>query len=160
VRTGALTEAMARYLSAAVRGRLNIVIAGGTGSGKTSLLDALGGCMPARERVVTIEDLAELRLEHPQCLALEGRPPNVEGRGEITLTDLVREALRMRPDRLIIGEVRGPEAFAFLQAMNTGHPGSLLTIHANSPEEVPRRLETLVLMAGVPMRPQDVRDYR
>ena len=159
VAVGALTDDMARFLAAAVRHRLNVVIAGGTGGGKTSLLNALGRCIPGRERVVTIEDMAELRLEHPQCLSLEGRPPSVEGRGEITVSDLVREALRMRPDRLIIGEVRGPEAFAFFQAMNTGHPGSLLTIHANGPEEVPRRLETLVLMSGVPMTPATIREY-
>lgn len=158
-RSEALTPKMAAFIAAAVVHRCNVVIAGGTGSGKTSLLNAAGQSIPARERVITIEDMSELRLQHPQWLALEGRPPNVEGRGEVTLSDLVKEALRMRPDRLIVGEVRGPEAFAFLQAMNTGHPGSLLTIHANRPEEVLRRLETLVLMSGVPLTPSVIREY-
>ena len=137
-----------------MRGRLNILVAGGTGAGKTTMLNVLSSFIPADERIVTIEDAAELQLRQPHVVRLESRPPNIEGRGEITIRDLVRNALRMRPDRIVVGEVRGGEALDMLQAMNTGHDGSLTTVHANSPRDALSRLETMVLMAGVdlPMR--------
>ncbi|HEY4790403.1 MAG TPA: ATPase, T2SS/T4P/T4SS family, partial [Actinomycetes bacterium] len=141
-------------LSRAVSGRLNILVSGGAGAGKTTTLNVLSSWLPVAERIVTIEDAAELQLRQPHWLRLEYRPPNIEGRGEITIRDLVRNALRMRPDRIVVGEVRGGEALDMLQAMNTGHDGSLTTVHANSPRDVLSRLETMVLMAGVdiPMR--------
>jgi len=123
-------------------------VSGGTGSGKTSTLNALGLCIPEGERLISIEDAAELRLQHPHIVSLESRPPNLEGQGEVTIRTLVRNALRMRPDRIIVGEVRGGEAFDMLQAMNTGHRGSLTTLHANSPADALIRLESMVLMAG------------
>jgi pilus assembly protein CpaF len=140
---------VAELLSAAILAGWNIVIAGGTGAGKTTLLNALAGCAPAGERVVTVEDAAELRLPQPHVLRLEARPPNAEGAGEVSQRDLVRSALRLRPDRLVLGEVRGGEALDLLQALNTGHAGCLSTVHANGPADALRRLETLVLMAGV-----------
>lgn len=140
---------MAHFLQACIRARLNILISGGTGSGKTSTLNALARCIPEGERLVTIEDTAELQLVASNLVSLETRPPNIEGQGEINIRTLVRNALRMRPDRIIVGEVRGPEAFDMLQAMNTGHPGSLTTVHANSPADAVRRLESMVLMAGL-----------
>ncbi|HEX9697014.1 MAG TPA: CpaF family protein [Actinomycetota bacterium] len=142
------------FLEACVRGKQNVLITGGTGSGKTTLLNVLSGWVGAAERIITIEDAAELRLQQPHVVSLESRPANVEGRGEVTIRDLVRNALRMRPDRIIVGEVRGGEALDMLQAMNTGHEGSLTTVHANAPRDALFRLETMVLMAGfdLPMR--------
>ena len=145
---GTLTPQMVRYLAAVVQGRLNILISGGTGAGKTTLLNCLTSFIPHHERVVTIEDSAELQLQQPHVVPLETRPPDVDGVGEITQRDLVRNSLRMRPDRIIVGECRGPEALDMLQAMNTGHDGSLTTVHANSPRECLQRLEVMVLMAG------------
>ncbi|MCJ7677418.1 MAG: CpaF family protein [Anaerolineales bacterium] len=139
---------MARYLERCVRQRVSVLVSGGTGSGKTSTLNALGRVIPMGERLITIEDSAELQLGHPHWIALEARPPNIEGQGEIPIRTLVRNALRMRPDRIIVGEVRGGEAFDMLQAMNTGHRGSMTTLHANSPEDALIRLESMVLMAG------------
>jgi pilus assembly protein CpaF len=140
---------MAALLAAAVRTRRNIVVCGGTGSGKTTLLNALAALIPARERIVTIEDAAELQLHHEHVVALEARPRNLEGQGEVGIRDLVRNALRMRPDRIIVGECRGGEALDMLQAMNTGHEGSLTTAHANSPRDLLSRLEIMALMAGI-----------
>ncbi len=144
----ALTPEMVRYLAAAVQARLNLIISGGTGAGKTTLLNCLTSFIPHHERVLTIEDSAELILQQPHVVPLETRPPNLDGKGEITQRDLVRNALRMRPDRIVVGEVRGPEALDMLQAMNTGHDGSLSTVHANSPRECLQRIEVMVLMAG------------
>ncbi len=145
----AVTDEMQRYMEACVKSRMNILISGGTGSGKTTLLNALSRWIPATERVVTIEDAAELRLQRDHVVRLETRPPNIEGRGEITQRDLVRNCLRMRPDRIIIGEVRGPETLDMLQAMNTGHEGSMTTVHANNPRDALRRIENMVSMAGL-----------
>ena len=155
---GALTERMSRFLVRSVIAKKNIVISGGTGSGKTTLLNCLSGAIPADERVVTIEDAAELQLKQPHVVSLETRPPNLEGRGEYTIRDLVKNALRMRPDRIVVGECRGGEALDMLQAMNTGHDGSLTTTHANSPLEAISRLETLVLMAGVDLPVRAIRE--
>jgi pilus assembly protein CpaF len=141
--------AVAELLAWAVEVRLNVVVSGGTGAGKTTLLNAMGGCIPGGERVVTVEDAAELRLPGEHVVRLEARPANAEGAGAVRVRDLVRNALRMRPDRILVGEVRGPEALDMLQAMNTGHEGSLSTCHANSPEDALRRLETMVLMGDV-----------
>src|SRR6187549_549942 len=138
---------MARFLTRAVTIRKNIIISGGTGSGKTTLLNVLSGAIPETERVVTIEDAAELQLAQAHVVSLESRPPNLEGKGAYTIRDLVKNALRMRPDRIVVGECRGSEAIDMLQAMNTGHDGSMTTVHANSSEEVIKRLEVLVLMA-------------
>lgn len=146
---GSLDRAMLDFLGVCVAHRRNILVSGGTGSGKTTLLNVLSGLIPEAERVITIEDSAELAFEHPNLVALEARPTNIEGRGEITIRDLVRNALRMRPDRIVIGECRGGEALDMLQAMNTGHDGSLSTVHANSPRELLSRLEVMVLMSGV-----------
>ncbi len=151
VQKGAMTEEMAAFLSACVRARLNLLISGGTGSGKTTLLNALSAFIPSDERVITIEDAAELRLQQPHIGRLETRPKNVEGAGEVTTRDLVRNALRMRPDRIVIGECRGPEALDMLQAMNTGHEGSLTTVHANDTRDALSRLEMMVGMAGFDM---------
>jgi pilus assembly protein CpaF len=148
IRVGTLSEGMAEVLLACVRAKLNIVVSGGTGSGKTTMLNALSAAIPARERIVTIEDPIELRLQQRHVVPLEARPASTEGRGEVTQRDLVRNALRMRPDRIIVGEVRGPEAFDMMQAMNTGHEGSLTTVHANSPRDALGRIENMVLMAG------------
>jgi pilus assembly protein CpaF len=145
---GALTEDMVNLLAGCVRARLNILISGGTGAGKTTLLNALSSFIPGSERVITIEDAAELRLQQEHVVRLETRPPNSEGRGEVVARDLVKNALRMRPDRIIVGEVRSAEALDMLQAMNTGHEGSLTTIHANSPRDALARLETMILFAG------------
>jgi pilus assembly protein CpaF len=144
---GSCTPAMMRFLDLCVRGRRNIIVSGGTGTGKTTLLNALSQSVSAEERVITIEDSAELRLTHLNLVRLEARRANVEGRGEVTIRDLVRNALRMRPDRIIVGECRGSEAFDMLQAMNTGHEGSMTTLHANSPRDMLARLEGLVMMA-------------
>jgi pilus assembly protein CpaF len=154
---GSLDTRMLRFLQRAVRCRRNIVVAGGTGSGKTTLLNVLSSAIDAHERVVTIEDAAELRLQQAHVVSLESRPSNLEGRGEITIRDLVRNALRMRPDRIIVGECRGGEAIDMLQAMNTGHEGSMTTLHANTPAESIARLETLCLMSGLELPLRAVR---
>ena len=151
VAVGALRPAMVDVLAAAVEGKVSAIITGGTGSGKTTLLNAMSQYIPNRERLITIEDAAELQLQQPHVGRLETRPANVEGKGEIRQRDLVRNALRMRPDRIIVGECRGEEAFDMLQAMNTGHEGSMTTIHANSPRDALKRLEQMVGMAGLPM---------
>ncbi len=151
VEIGSLSQPMLDFLAVCVRTRRNIVVSGGTGSGKTTLLNLLSNLIPPGERVVTIEDAAELRLAHAHRVSLEARPANAEGRGQVTIRDLVRNALRMRPDRIVVGECRGGEAIDMLQAMNTGHDGSLTTVHANSPRDVISRLETMVLMADVEM---------
>ncbi|WP_100277753.1 CpaF family protein [Mariprofundus aestuarium] len=153
----AMTPRMATFLAAAVKARINILISGGTGSGKTTLLNALSGFVPEKERIVTIEDSAELQLQQPHVVRLEVRPPNIEGKGEITQRDLVRNCLRMRPDRIVVGEVRGAESLDMLQAMNTGHDGSLTTIHANTPRDALTRLEHMVGMSGVPIPTNVVR---
>jgi pilus assembly protein CpaF len=155
---GAITEAMGRFLTRSVVAKKNIVISGGTGSGKTTLLNVLSAAIPDDERIVTIEDSAELRLAQPHVVSLETRPANMEGKGEYTIRDLVRNALRMRPDRIVVGECRGGEALDMLQAMNTGHDGSLTTTHANSPIEALSRLETLALMAGVDLPSRAIRE--
>ena len=153
-----LPPAAGELLALAVSARASILVSGGTGSGKTTTLNALSGAIPGGERIVTIEDAAELALRQAHVLRLEARPPNLEGRGEVTIRQLVRNALRMRPDRIVVGEVRGPEALDLLQALNTGHDGSLSTVHANSPEDALRRLETLALMAGVGLPHAAVRE--
>ncbi len=158
IELGTLTEPMARFLTRTVITRKNIVISGGTGSGKTTLLNVLSAAVPDEERIVTIEDAAELRLPQPHVVSLESRPPNMEGRGEITIRDLLRNALRMRPDRIIVGECRGGEALDMLQAMNTGHEGSMTTTHANSPREALARLETLALMSGLDLPARAIRE--
>jgi pilus assembly protein CpaF len=145
----ALTKDIAEMLEMCVNARLNVLISGGTGSGKTTLLNALSAYIPENERIVTIEDSAELQLQQPHVVRLETRPPNIEGKGEVTQRDLVRNTLRMRPDRIVIGEVRGGEAIDMLQAMNTGHDGSLTTIHANTPRDALARLETMIQMTGM-----------
>ncbi len=145
----ALTKDIADMLEMCVKARLNVLISGGTGAGKTTLLNALSSYIPEDERIVTIEDSAELQLQQPHVVRLETRPPNIEGRGEVTQRDLVRNALRMRPDRIVIGEVRGGEAIDMLQAMNTGHDGSLTTVHANTPRDALSRLETMIQMTGM-----------
>ncbi len=155
---GSLTEDIASFLDTCVKLRKNIVISGGTGSGKTTLLNILSSFLPNRERIVTIEDAAELQLRQEHVVRLESRPPNIEGKGEIAIRDLVKNALRMRPDRIVIGECRGGEALDMLQAMNTGHDGSLTTIHANTPRDCLSRLETLVLMAGVDLPLRAIRE--
>jgi pilus assembly protein CpaF len=154
VGNGTMTQHIADFLQACVKQRLNILISGGTGTGKTTLLNALSAAIPNSERIISIEDPIEMKLQQAHVIAMEARPPNIEGRNEVTQRDLVRNALRMRPDRIIIGEVRGPEAFDMLQAMNTGHEGSLTTVHANSPRDALSRVENMVLMAGfdLPMR--------
>jgi len=149
VEKNALTKDIADMLQMVVHARLNVLISGGTGAGKTTLLNALSAFIPENERIVTIEDSAELQLQQPHTVRLETRPPNIEGRGEVTQRDLVRNALRMRPDRIVIGEVRGGEAIDMLQAMNTGHDGSLTTIHANTPRDALSRLETMIQMTGM-----------
>ena len=151
VEVGALRPAMVDVLAAAVQGRVSTIITGGTGSGKTTMLNALSRYIPEHERLITIEDAAELQLQQPHKGRLETRPANIEGKGEIRIRDLLRNALRMRPDRIIIGECRGEEAFDMLQAMNTGHEGSMTTIHANSPRDAIKRLEQMIGMAGMPM---------
>lgn len=157
VEVNAIRPAMVEVLKAAVRARLSIIISGGTGSGKTTMLNALSGFISTSERLITIEDAAELQLQQPHVGRLETRPPNAEGRGEIRQRELVKNALRMRPDRIILGEVRGEEAFDMLQAMNTGHEGSMATIHANNAREAIRRLEQMIGMANLPMSQQSIR---
>jgi len=158
VRRHSMTHATARLLDACVRGRLNILVTGGTGSGKTTLLNVLSSFIPEDQRIVTIEDAVELRLLQDHVIRLEARPANIEGRGQVTIRDLVRNALRMRPDRIIVGEVRSGEALDMLQAMNTGHDGSLCTLHANSPRDSLSRLETMVLMAGLDLPLRAIRE--
>jgi pilus assembly protein CpaF len=155
---GSLTEDMGDFVGRCVRARLNVLVTGGTGSGKTTLLNVLSGFIPEEERIVTIEDAAELRLDQRHWLRLEARPANVEGQGEVTIRDLLRNALRMRPDRIVVGEVRGPEALDMLQAMNTGHDGSLSTVHCNSPRDAVSRLETMVLMSGFDLPVRAIRE--
>jgi pilus assembly protein CpaF len=158
VSLGSLTDEVSEVLSACVRGRLNVLVTGGTGTGKTTLLNAVSSFIPEDERVVTIEDAVELRLHQKHVIRLESRPPNIEGRGQVTIRDLVRNSLRMRPDRIIVGEVRGAEALDMLQAMNTGHDGSLSTVHCNSPRDALSRLETMVLMAGFDLPVRAIRE--
>lgn len=155
---GTLTPEMAELLHACVHGRLNIIVSGGTGTGKTTLLNVLSSFLPADERIVTIEDAVELQLQQEHVVRLESRPRNIEGKGEISIRDLVRNSLRMRPDRIVIGEVRGGESLDMLQAMNTGHDGSISTVHANSPRDAIARLETLVLMAGMDLPLRAIRE--
>jgi len=153
-----LSPRLASFLDSCVRGRASVLVSGGTGSGKTTLLNVLSGFVPETERLITIEDAVELRLRQRHVIRLESRPPNIEGKGEVTIRDLVRNALRMRPDRIIVGEVRGPEALDMLQAMNTGHEGSLTTLHANSPRDALARLETMILMAGMELPLHAIRE--
>jgi pilus assembly protein CpaF len=154
-----LTPEIADLLKGIVRAKLNVLISGGTGSGKTTLLNTLSRFIPEEERIITIEDAAELQLKQEHLVRLETRPPNIEGKGEINQRDLVRNSLRMRPDRIIVGEVRGQEAFDMLQAMNTGHDGSLTTIHANSPRDALMRVETMVAMTGLEIPSEFLRKY-
>jgi pilus assembly protein CpaF len=153
-----LTQPVADLLEACVRGKLNILVSGGTGAGKTTTLNVLSSFIPEDERIVTIEDAAELQLHQAHVLRLEARPPNIEGRGQVTIRDLVRNSLRMRPDRIVVGEVRDAAALDMLQAMNTGHDGSICTVHANSPRDVLSRVETMVLMAGVELPVRAIRE--
>ncbi len=153
-----LTPSMMDFLRAAIEARLNILVSGGTGSGKTTFLNVLSSYLPDRERIITIEDAAELLLNQGHVVRLESRPPNIEGTGEVRIRDLLRNALRMRPDRIIIGECRGAEALDMLQAMNTGHDGSLTTIHANTPRDALSRIETMVLMAGFDLPVRAIRE--
>lgn len=158
VRAGTITQEIVEFLAACVRLKLNILISGGTGTGKTTFLNALSAFIPESERIVTIEDPVEVKLQQPHVVSLEARPANIDGRGEITQRDLLRNTLRMRPDRIIIGEVRGPEAFDMLNAMNTGHEGSLSTIHANSPRDALARIENMVLMANLDLPDRAIRE--
>jgi len=155
---GSLSPAMAVFLEAAVKGRLNIIVSGGTGSGKTTSLNVLSSFIPEGERIVTIEDAAEIRLHQDHVITLEARPPNIEGKGAISIRELVRNSLRMRPDRIVVGEVRGGEALDMLQAMNTGHDGSLTTAHANTPRDLLSRVETMVMMAGMELPARAIRE--
>ncbi|QGG48570.1 CpaF family protein [Heliorestis convoluta] len=158
IQYGSLNEAMSLFLSKAVKAKANIMVAGGTGSGKSTLLNTLSSFIPEGERIITIEDAAELKLLQPHVISLEARPPNIEGKGAITIKDLVRNSLRMRPDRIIVGEVRGAETLDMLQAMNTGHNGSLSTVHANSPRDALSRLETMTLYAGIDLPLRAIRE--
>lgn len=158
IANGTLTTPLVTFLKACAEARVNIVISGGTGSGKTTLLNVVSAFIPAHERIITIEDIAELQLKQEHVARLEKRPPNVEGRGEVTIRQLVINALRMRPDRIIVGESRGSEALDMLQAMNTGHDGSMTTIHSNSPRDTLRRIETMVLMAGLELPLRAIRE--
>ncbi len=155
---GTLTQSMADFIEFCIRGHLNIIVSGGTGSGKTTTLNVLSSFIPNNERIITIEDAAELKLVQDHVVRLETRPPNMEGRGEISIRDLVKNSLRMRPDRIVVGEVRSGEALDMLQAMNTGHDGSLTTGHANSPRDMLSRLETMVLMSGMNLPVKAIRD--
>lgn len=158
IANGTMTTELAQFLRACVEARVNIVVSGGTGSGKTTLLNVLSAFVPPEERIITIEDVSELQLKQEHVLRVEKRPPNVEGKGEVTIRQLVINALRMRPDRIIVGEARGGEALDMLQAMNTGHDGSMTTIHSNSPRDTLRRIETMVLMAGLELPLKAIRE--
>jgi pilus assembly protein CpaF len=158
IHMGTLTAPSVELLEAAVRGRLNVLISGGTGSGKTTTLNVMSGFIPRDERIITIEDAAELQLAQPHVLRLESRPSNIEGKGLVTIRDLVRNSLRMRPDRIIVGEVRDAAALDMLQAMNTGHDGSITTVHANSTRDALSRIETMVLMAGMELPVRVIRE--
>ena len=158
VNFGTITPNVAAFLDVCVKGKLNVLISGGTGTGKTTLLNVVSGFVPGDERIITIEDAAELRLDQEHVLRLEARPPNIEGKGHVTIRDLVRNSLRMRPDRIIVGEVRGAEALDMLQAMNTGHEGSISTVHANSPRDALARIETMVLMGGLDLPVRAIRE--
>lgn len=158
IANGTMTQPLVAFLRACVEARVNIVVSGGTGSGKTTLLNVISAYIPTRERIITIEDTAELQLKQAHVIRMEKRPPNVEGRGEVTIRQLVINALRMRPDRIIVGEARGGEALDMLQAMNTGHDGSMTTIHSNSPRDTLRRIETMVLMAGMELPLRAIRE--
>jgi len=158
IATGTLTRELAEFLRACIQVKLNIVISGGTGTGKTTLLNALSAFIPDDERIITIEDPTELRLQQVHIVSLEARPPSLEGKGEVTQRDLVRNCLRMRPDRILVGEVRGAEAFDMMQAMNTGHEGSLTTIHSNSPRDALARIENMILMAGLDLPLRAIRE--
>ena len=155
---GTITQGMAAFLAACVKVKLNCLVSGGSGAGKTTLLNVLSSFIPEGERVVTVEDAAELKLHQPHVVRLESRPPNIEGKGEVKIRDLVRNCLRMRPDRIVVGEVRGGEALDMLQAMNTGHEGSISTIHSNSPRDALARLETMVMMAGMELPSRAIRE--
>ncbi|MCH8949899.1 MAG: CpaF family protein [Chloroflexi bacterium] len=152
------TQSTASFLRACVRLRLNMVLSGGTGTGKTTLLNAISTYLPSSERIIVIEDPVELRLQQKHVISMEARPPNIEGRNEVTMRDLVRNALRMRPDRIIVGEVRGPEAFDMMQAMNTGHEGSMTTVHANTPRDALARIENMILMAALDLPSRAIRE--
>lgn len=156
---GTFSQPMASFLEAAVKAKVNILVSGGTGSGKTTLLNVLSAAIPSGERVVTIEDMAELRFTYDNIVRLEARPSNMEGKGEVSIRQLVKNALRMRPDRIVVGEVRGSEAIDMLQAMNTGHEGSLTTVHANTPKDALGRLEAMVVMSGLPLTVDVIRGY-
>jgi pilus assembly protein CpaF len=155
---GTITQGMAAFLAACVKIKLNVLVSGGSGAGKTTLLNVLSSFIPEGERIVTVEDAAELKLHQPHVVRLESRPPNIEGKGEIKIRDLVRNCLRMRPDRIIVGEVRGGEALDMLQAMNTGHEGSISTIHSNSPRDALSRMETMVMMSGMDLPSRAIRE--
>ena len=157
IRFGTISPQAAELLRAVVKSRLNVIISGGTGTGKTTMLNVMSSFIPGGERIVTIEDSAELQLQQEHVVRLETRPPNIEGHGQITLRDLVRNSLRMRPDRIVVGEVRGGEALDMMQAMNTGHDGSLTTVHANSPRDALSRLETMMSMAGLEIPDKAIR---
>lgn len=158
VEMGAMSDQVSGFLRRCVYGRLNIIVSGGTGSGKTTLLNVLSSFIPDTDRIITVEDAAELRLNQMHVLSMEGRPPNIEGKGRVTIRDLVRNTLRMRPDRIVVGEVRGGEALDMLQAMNTGHDGSLTTVHSNTPRDTLARIETMVLMAGMELPVRAIRE--
>jgi pilus assembly protein CpaF len=158
IANGTVTQQLVTFLKACVESRINLVISGGTGSGKTTFLNVLSAFIPSRERIITIEDTAELQLNQPHVIRVEYRPPNIEGKGEVTIRRLVINALRMRPDRIIVGEARGGEALDMLQAMNTGHEGSMTTVHSNSPRDTLRRIETMTLMAGTELTLQAIRE--
>jgi pilus assembly protein CpaF len=155
---GTMTKPVVELLDACVRGRLNMLVSGGTGAGKTTTLNVLSSFLPDDQRIITIEDAAELRLQQPHVVRLEYRPQNIEGKGEVTIRDLVRNALRMRPDRIVVGEVRGGEALDMMQAMNTGHDGSISTIHSNSPRDALSRLETMAMMSGMDLGVRAIRE--
>jgi pilus assembly protein CpaF len=158
VQFGTMTNPVVEFLEACVRGKINIMVSGGTGAGKTTTLNVLSSFIPDDERIITIEDAAELKLQQPHVVRLEQRPSNIEGRGEVTIRDLVKNSLRMRPDRIVVGEVRGGEALDMLQAMNTGHDGSISTIHSNSPRDSLSRLETVSMMAGMELGQRAIRE--